>query len=404
MRSLPNVTLALLVVSALAACTTTPEAAIPEEVPHGFVEGATESAEPQLHLATVDSGGTVMLFDLLSEENTKLETLTGTTSLSTDGRFLFASTDSGLEIIDTGVWTVDHEDHSHYYRAAPTVVGTLDGAGVASVAGGTTLTGVWFGETGTGIVLDSAALGAGSIDEVARIDGEPHVGHVVPFGEGLLVTEATNGAPSGVRAYDASGEPLGAAADCADLAGTISTRVGQVFGCRDGALLVTRGDDGGPVFETIPYPTDVAPGDRATEFRARPGRPSVAAVAGTTGAWLLDTRERTWTHLPTEVPLLLVAAADDRDGNIVALAVDGRVLVLDAASGATVAATEPLLATTVADPSLLPGLELTVDSNRAYLNAPAEGLVYEIDYADHARIARTFGFSASPVFLAETGR
>lgn len=402
MRALPKVTIALIVVAALAACTTSPEEAALDEMPHGYVEGATESAEPQLHLATVDPSGTVTLLDLLSEERTELETLDGATSVSTDGRFLFASTESGLEIIDSGVWTVDHEDHSHYYRAQPTVVGTLEGRGEASVAGGSTLTGVWFGETGTGIVLDSAALGTGSIDEVARIDGDPHGGHLVPFGDGLLVTEATAGAASGVRAYDSLGKPLDVAAACPDLSGTISTRVGQVFGCRDGALLVTLGEDGSPVFETIPYPTDVAPGDRAMEFRARSGRPSVAAVAGTTGAWVLDTRERVWTHLPTEVPLLRVAAVDDRDGTIVALGADGRVLVLDPASGATVATAEPLLAASVADPSLLPGLELTVDSNRAYLNAPAEGLVYEIDYADNARVARTFDLAA--VFFAETGR
>ena len=34
--------------------------------------------------------------------------------------------------------------------------------------------------------------------------------------------------------------------------------------------------------------------------------------------------------------------------------------------------------------------ELTVDANRAYLSAPTDGQVYEIDFADNARIARTF--------------
>lgn len=383
---------------ALAACSSGP-AETTTEPPHGYVEGAVEAAEPQLHLTTVDAEGSIELLDLLSEESRELGVVSGVSGVATEGRFVFAATDSGLEIVDTGVWTVDHEDHSHYYRATPGIVGTLRDRGPASVVGGVTLTGLWFAESGTGVVLDTVALGSGSIVELARFQGEPHAGYVVPFGDGLLVTE-----PAGVRAYDTGGEPLDASADCSSLAGTIGTPVGQVFGCADGALLATIDDNGSPSFETIPYPTEVSATDRATQFRARPGRPSVAAVAGTTGAWLLDTRERTWTLLPTETPLLLVAAADDRDGNIVALAADGRVLVIDPLSGSTISATEPVLAASVSDPTLHSGLELTIDANRAYLNAPAEGLVYEIDYADGARIARTFAVTGSPLFLAETGR
>ena len=48
------------------------------------------------------------------------------------------------------------------------------------------------------------------------------------------------------------------------------------------------------------------------------------------------------------------------------------------------------------------GVELTVDAQRAYLNAPGADVIYEIDYADAARIARTFPAHAD--FFAETGR
>lgn len=395
---------ALLVLTSCASASQNPASPETSDTPHGYVEGAVEGAEPQLHIATIDADGTVALLDLLSEQSSQLATLDGTTQLDTDGRYLFASTASGLRIADTGVWTVDHEDHSHYYRAEPRDVGTIDRLGPATVSGGTTLTGVWFEDAGTGVVLDSEALGTGSIEELTTIAGEPHRGFVVPFGEGVLVTESDDGIASGVRAYDADGDPLDIMASCDDLAGTISTRVGQVFGCSDGAVLATIGADGNPQFESIPYPAGTAPGDRALDFRSRPGRPTVAAVAGTTGAWLLDTRNRTWTLLPTEASLLLVAAVDDRVGHVVALTTDGRVLVLDPSSGATLAATAPILAASVTDASLLAGLELTVDSSRAYINAPAEGLVYEIDYADQARIARTFEVPGSPLFLAETGR
>ena len=401
-----TVSVSALAVLGLAACAAPEANPEPDAAarPHGYVEGATEETEPQLHLATVDAGGRLALLDLLSESSSDITTLSGTTGIATDGRFVFASSPAGLTIVDTGVWTVDHEDHSHYYRAAPSVLGTLEGGGPATVVGGASRTGVWFGKTGTGVVLDSGALGTGTIEELARIEGEPHDGAIVPLGDRLLVTDAAGS----VRVHDADGDPLDTVADCAGFSGTITTRVGRVLGCEQGALLATETAGTGIAFETIAYPEGVAAEQRATEFRGRPGRPTVAAVAGSTGAWLLDTRERTWTLLPTEAPLLLVAAADDRDGNVVALAADGRVLVLDPVSGATVAATGPLLADTVAaasaDPALLDGLELTVDSTRAYLNAPVEGLVYEIDYADGARVARTFAVAGSPLLLAETGR
>ena len=416
-----TVSVAALAVLGLAACAAPEANPEPDAAarPHGYVEGATEETEPQLHFATVDASGRLALLDLLSESSSDITTLSGTTGIATDGRFVFASSPAGLTIVDTGVWTVDHEDHSHYYRAEPSVLGTLEGGGPATVVGGASRTGVWFGKTGTGVVLDSGALGTGTIEELARIEGEPHDGAIVPLGDRLLVTDAAGS----VRVHDADGDPLDTVADCSGFSGTIATRVGRILVCEQGVLLATETASTGTAstetagtetantgiaFETIAYPEGVAAEQRATEFRGRPGRPTVAAVAGTTGAWLLDTRERTWTLLPTEAPLLLVAAADDRDGNVVALAADGRVLVLDPVSGATVAATGPLLADTVAaasaDPALLAGLELTVDSTRAYLNAPVEGLVYEIDYADGARVARTFAVAGSPLLLAETGR
>jgi len=47
---------------------------------------------------------------------------------------------------------------------------------------------------------------------------------------------------------------------------------------------------------------------------------------------------------------------------------------------------------------------LIADQQRAYLSAPAEQRLYEIDFADGARIARTFETPTAPQFVAETGR
>ncbi len=47
---------------------------------------------------------------------------------------------------------------------------------------------------------------------------------------------------------------------------------------------------------------------------------------------------------------------------------------------------------------------LIADQHRAYLSGPAEHRLFEIDYADGARVARTFDTTDAPAFVAETGR
>ncbi|KQO10227.1 hypothetical protein ASF06_08515 [Agreia sp. Leaf244] len=405
----------LLAALALPACATASTGAPGTEAdesagrPHGYVEGASEMPEAQLHLTTIDRDGSATLFDLLDERSAQLATLdVAPSTVSTDGRFVFASSaeEGTLTILDSGAWTVDHEDHVHYYAAEPRVVGSIAERGEAVVVGGPSLTGVWFGDAGVGLLLDTEALGQGEVVETARLESPPHKGAVVPFGDGALATVAgTDGRVAGVRLIEGDGDAVaGSDAECAELDGSITTNVGVVFGCADGALLATRDGDGGVDFESIPYPQEVSAADRASGFDNRRGRPVVAAVAGGGGAWLLDTRARQWTFLPTEAPLVHVTAASDTDDSVVALAEDGRVLLLDPRTGATLAATEPLAASSLADPALAPGVTLQLDADRVYLNAPADGLVYEIDYRDGLRVARTLTVGAEPAFVAETGR
>ncbi|MHA7279902.1 ABC transporter [Arthrobacter sp. MDT2-2] len=374
---------------------------------HGALEGSTEVAEPQLHLMTLDIAGRIDLLNLADETTTTVGDVPDVSATSTDGRYLFASsaTTGTMTIVDSGMWTWDHEDHFHYYSGEPTIIGAVEGEGEAVVTSGSSTTGVYFPDSGKGTVLDNDALAKGELDVRAELAVEPHPGMLVPLSDLTLLTRpGTEGTTTtSVQAYDRDGKPIdGATANCVDARGTITTSVGTVIGCDDGALLATL--DGDTVmYERIPYPAG-ADAPKATEFRAREGRPTVAAVAGEQGAWLLDTRERIWQFFPSEVPLIQVSAVDDREGHVVALAVDGRVLVMSAETGGTIAATEPLLPQTLAEPGLLVGVELTVDQQRAYLNAPAEQALVEIDFADNARIARTFDTDTIPAHLAEVGR
>lgn len=381
--------------------TPTTEAAVGDG--HGEIAGAAEVAEPQLGLTTIDRAGTVHHLDLLDESVREVGTIGAPTAMTTDGRYLFAHTQQGVEIVDSGVWTWDHVDHFHYYRGDPRLLGTVRGRGPVTVAttnlsttGGT---GLFFAETGEAVLLDTAALSKGEITERFRFRTTPHPGMVVPVGSFALVTEARGDAAASVTGYTDDGKPTGQAEPCTNASGTITTRVGAVVGCSDGALLAFVEADKLTI-RRIPYPEGTT-APAATAFANREGRPTVAGLAGDEGIWLLDTRKLSWTLLPAPAPLAQVSAVDDDDEHVLALTTDGRVLVLDGEDGAVLAKTKKLLGRAGAPRS---GAQLIVDQQRAYLSAPTEKRLYEIDFADGARLARTFPTSAATAFTAETGR
>lgn len=373
---------------------------------HGAIEGAEEVAEPPLHLMSIDEAGAVGLMDLVDGTATDVGTISAPSAVATDGRYVFATTAEGLQVVDSGMWTWDHGDHFHYYRSAPDVLGTVPGSGSPTIAPGATATtggtGVFFPGSGEAVLLDNEALHDGETVELFRIALGAHDGLVAPLGrDGAVVTVPDgSGRATGVRRVDTEGEPVeGSDETCRGARGTITTAVGVVVGCADGALLFVEDDDEW-VAERIRYPRG-ARAPRAVDFAAREGRPTVAALAGSTGFWLLDTRERTWDLVETDRDLVQVVASDDDGGRVLALDGSGRVRVYLAETGEQVAATAPLVA---------PGevgagrARLVVDDQRAYLNDPDGGRVHEIDYADGARIARELAPATGARFVAEVGR
>ena len=410
----------------LSACSTlADDAAAPagDTAGHGYIEGASEMQEPQLRLATLDGAGTLSSFDLVSAETVELDTAEPDTAepdtaepdtvagaLSTDGRYVFAANahEGSVRIVDAGAWTVPHGDHSHYYLAESRIVGDVDGgpdAGAGLVAAGTVATAIWFGDVGTGVVLDVDAMAGGEVSELARIETAPHDGVLVPIGRHLVGSVAAEGDEhaSSLRVYDLDGEPIaGAVADCVGASGTATTRVGVVVGCADGAILATETDEGAVAFERIAYPAGTPVTDVATAFTGRPGRPAVAAVAGDRGAWLLDSRARTLALVASPEPLVRASAVGDDGDLVVAVGASGRLLVLGPEG--LIAQTEPLLAPDIVDGRLADGVAVEVDISRAYVNSPSAGVVYEIDYADDARVARTLDVPGDAAHMVETGR
>ena len=369
--------------------------------PHGYVEGAREAAEEQSRLILGDPRtGASRVLDLVTGKVHESAPVTGADGLSTDGRFGFFHTDHGTHVVDGGSWTVDHGDHVHYYRAAIRDVGDLPGGRGAEIRGDAAVTAATDPD-GRTTLYDRTALEKGEVGPARTLDGV-HAGAVVPYEE-HLVALAGDDESAKVAVYDRTGRRVASPnATCERPSGDAVTRRGVVLGCADGALLVSA-EDGTFTAERIPYGQDVPEKERATAFRHRAGSDTLTAPAGERAVWVLDVTDRDWTRVRTTGPVLAANTAGEGSPLLV-LETDGALHGYDIATGRHTARTEPLLTGTAKSPAGAAAPVVEVDRSRAYVNDRTGKRVYEIDYNDALRVARSFGLDIAPVLMAETGR
>lgn len=375
----------------LAGCGSAVEETRAEEKPHGYVEGAEETDSPQSRLVVVDSTGAVRVLDLITGQVTDGGRAPGTVRIAGDDRYAYPSTADGLRIVDGGAWTVDHGDHTHYYRAAMRDLGGLPHGGVVAVHSDPAVTAMVVDSASKPetVLLDRQSLDSGTVTELRTIDGI-----ALPYAEHLVVV--TDAGRAEIR--DRAGPGLIPISEtCLEPRGSAVTRRGIVFGCADGALTIAA-DEGRFTATKIPYPTPVSTPDRATEFTHRAGSTTLTARAGDHAVWVLDIRARAW-HLIETGPLAAANTAGEGSA-LLALTRDGVLHAYDVATGAETARSqvlsEPVGGTTV------PVIE--IDTTRAYINDPNGHTIHEIDYRDNLRRARTFPLDITPEHMVETGR
>ncbi|MFC7935630.1 hypothetical protein ACFU2J_05275 [Streptomyces sp. NPDC057387] len=370
--------------------------------PHGYVEGASEAAEQQSRLLLGDSAtGETRVLDLITGKVHETARRASVTGLTTDGRFGYFHGTDGTHVLDGGAWMVDHGDHVHYYRAKTREVGELPGGPGTSVRSDTGVT-VVTGEDGKAGAYDRGDLEKGKIGTPVALPGA-YAGPVIPYAEHLVALTGDGEGPAQVVVLDRSGRRVASPeSECQDPEGDAVTRRGIVLACADGALLVHE-DDGAFGVEKIPYGQDVPKTERATRFRHRPGSSTLTTPAGKEAVWVLDVTERAWTRVETGP---VVAANTAGEGApLLVLESDGALHGYDTADGKEIAVTKPLLkgaSDAASGTSAAPVIE--VDRSRAYLNDPSGRRVYEIDYNDDLRIARTFELDVRPSLMVETGR
>ncbi|MGO3885049.1 MAG: hypothetical protein ACTJHU_02025 [Mycetocola sp.] len=402
-HTLPVLVLAL-TLPALTACapqaesasdtTAAPVESAPSGGGHGYVAGAEELSEPATGLITLSATG-LSLMDIATEETTAITVDASTLSdavLASDGRFVLVDDGDTVTIVDSGVWTVDHGDHQHYYRAPAGAVGTVDG-GDATIASSESSVVVRSAVSGDTIVLNREALGQGAVEETARIKGEPGPGAAYPVGGELLVIGPDADGADGdatVQRYSVDGDAIGDPLRCADLGVTGQTRAGIVVDCADDSVLVQDSNDGVEA-SRISRPDGPRPhGD----LSGRALRPVLSAPAGDDGYWTINTRSGEWALTPTEEALRTVVASDDDEERVLGITEDGTLNVYVA--GNVVATADASAADDAGDessPSHTSGsADLIVDRSRAYLRTNSG--ISEIDYVDNARVSREFAIDA----------
>lgn len=403
--------------------------------PHGYVEGAEESAEPQNGLIFADAAtGEVHLLDLLSGDTSTLsdgdKKAPTIDALRTDGRYAYASTAStgALSVFDGGTWTVDHGDHKHYYRTAPDSVGVIDGAAGASVASSRTFVAISGAGTGAGAtddsvdgstgrstgsappansILDRAKLDDGSLAASADLtDAAAGAALAVPFGENLItVAGDASDSPAGtVQVHGPDAADLGTLTDtCSAPSGTATARTGIVIGCTDGALLITD-TSGSFASEKIAYPDTLPAGSRATSFDYRPGANYLAARAADDTVLSLDVSDRAWSVATTAAPVSAVTSPGD-GSTVLALLADGTLNSYSTDDGSLLTSVPLLGGAASAGADAASGTpSIQIDTARAYVNDAGARQIHEIDYADGLRLTRSFDTTITPSHLVEVGR
>lgn len=352
------------------------------------VEGARELDGALTKLVLVDPvSGEAAVYDAVEESEARIGAYGPVSALSGDGRFAYLRTGDTTTVVDGGAWTFDHGDHYHYFATEPGMVGTLD-VPVSTVSASNSAVAVEAVDGGVEL-LDREKLGEGAIEPPAGLDpGE--VAAVAPYGSRFItVTDA------GAMRVVAAGEATDLNGACPRPSWAMPTRRAVVFGCETGAVRVTGGD-GDFTVTAMPFPPG-APAQRPERMDHRDRADVFAGLSG--GAvWVLDSRQRKWTVIP--VPDA-VATNTAGDGTVLVLHRDGTLGAFDVNTRGETARV-PLFPGDVPVEGPQPVLE--IDSDRAYVNNAAAREVYEIDYADGLRIARTLRTQVVPGLMVEAGR
>ncbi len=348
-------------------------------------EAPVETDGPRSRIAyTYDGGVQVLDGESLEPVGDPIKA-EGFTRLSTvgDERHLALTVSGGWSMLDLGVWSQPHGDHSHSYAKNPRDTGIEfpgDHPGHVTHHDGRVL--LWADGTGAVNEFDAASLLAGVTPQTKDWKAEhPHHGVAVPLHDGgMLVTLGTEDERTGVMALDAHGKETARTEECPGVHGEAEVKGAITFGCEDGMVIYKDGKftkvDGPGEYSRMGNQrgSEVSPfafADLKVQKDAEHERPEQVAV--------VDTRNGKLTAVDLGTSYWFRSLGRTPDGDGLVLGYDGKLHQVDVKTG-TVERTLPVVkAWKEKSDWQKPGPNLFVQGETAWVTEPATQKVHRID-------------------------
>jgi ABC-type Zn uptake system ZnuABC Zn-binding protein ZnuA len=314
-----------------------------------------------------------------------------------------------VNVLDSGVRFVEHEDHYDLDLSDPTMLDfALELAEPTHfVVHGEQI--VFFNDGDGTATLITEATTRGGDAPLTFETGRAHHGVAVTLGDAMLLSlpdpnDEKAILPVGVTVHSMDGAEVARFADCPGLHGEASIGEAMVaFGCSDGVLLVQRDGDS---FSTqkIANPADNPNAARVGTLHYSAGADLLIGNFSREGITLFDLAALTMTPLRTPSPLWAFALAEHDPHTIVVLTLDGNLHTIDGESGAITGSVAVIPAFEPpqqgAEGVVLPALH--VAGEMAYVSDPNAGTVNEVHLVEMA-VERTFSLPGMPYALAAFG-
>ncbi|GAA1353854.1 hypothetical protein [Falsarthrobacter nasiphocae] len=351
----------------------------------------TEVAAPVPRLVATYDGG-VLTLDATTLEQVADEKIPGFLRVNPagDGRHAFLSTDKGFRLFDAGTWSEAHGDHSHSYTADPKATSATvaaDHPGHVVVHGGRTA--LFADGTGTVSLLETDAIAkgaeAGSLRPVGSVSApQPHHGVAVPLPDGgLAMTRSKGEERTGMSVYAKDLKTVTHSSD--DCPGTHGEAVAKggavVFGCENGVLIYTKG-----AIKKVASPDKIGRIGNQAGSEASPivlgdykVRPSEGTREHPTRVSLIDTRTGTIRLVDVKASYTFRSLGRGPAGEALVLGTDGKLRVLDPATGRITKEIRVTDAWTEPEEWQKPRPALHVQGATAYVTDPATRRLVSVD-------------------------
>jgi hypothetical protein len=326
-------------------------------------------------------------------------------SLSDDGRFLFAAHDHAVSVVDGGAWSESHGDHAHHHVMPPVVLGQVDGEHPTHLISHDGMAALWFDGLGQAIVLDQADLEDGRVHEHGRVTTPaPHHGFAIVVDDDVVTTAPTSepgGMPDTVVVTDRD-DTVTSAHTCTQTHGEATWPGGVAVACNDGVVLLEERDDRWHE-RHVPYPAvdDTDPygygNARAWVLQPSPDGRSLIAPLGARHVLVVEARTGTARAIDMGVGIATFGLVFTSDDRLVVLGTDGAARVVDLTTGA---ASDPVSVTTPFEEGEDRPYRMLVASHDAvFVSDPDSRRVYEIATTGSLRVERTIELGFAPAFL-----